>query len=230
MKWDLRAKYRRMSPAVRTSIWFTICNFLQRGAAFITVPVFTRLLTKEEYGVCNVYFAWFDIFLLFTSLKIPYEGLNNGLIRYEKEKDGYTSSMMGLIMTMTLCFAGVYWLFHSWIDRITGLGGLIMGLMLIQLLFNPSLMLWTNRERFEFRYRYPVMVTLISTISNPIIAILLILNTPYKMEARIVSSVVVQTFWGAILMVVLFWKGKIFYKKEYWRFALQFNNIGISQV
>lgn len=223
MNFNLRRTYHKMSPAVRTSIWFTVCNFLQRGAAFITVPVFTRLLTKEEYGVCNVYFAWFEIFLLFTSLKIPYEGLNNGLIRYEKDKDGYTSSIMGLIMTMTLCFVGVYRMFHSWIERATGLSGLIMGLMLVQLMFNPPLMLWTNRERFEFRYRCPVIVTLISTISNPLIAIILILNTPYKTEARIVSSVMVQFFWGAILIFVLFRKGKIFYKKEYWRFALQFN-------
>ena len=84
MKINLIKKYRQMSPAVRTSIWFTICNFLQRGTAFITVPIFTRLLTTEEYGVCNVYFAWFEIFLLITSLKIPYEGLNNGLIRHEE--------------------------------------------------------------------------------------------------------------------------------------------------
>ena len=67
MKIDLMRKYREMSPAVRTSLWFTFCQFLQRGISFITVPVFTRLLTTEEYGICNVYFAW-DI--LDNALKI----------------------------------------------------------------------------------------------------------------------------------------------------------------
>ena len=127
-----------MSPAVRTSIWFTICNFLQRGTAFITVPIFTRLLTTEEYGVCNVYFAWFEIFLLITSLKIPYEGLNNGLIRHEEDKDGYTSSAAGLIMVMTLSVGIVYLLFHRQINRITGLSSLIMGLMFVQLFFKSK--------------------------------------------------------------------------------------------
>ena len=91
-----------MPPAVRSSLWFSICNFMQRGIALITVPVFTRLLTTEEYGVCNVYFAWAEMILVFTSLQIPYEGLNNGLIRYEKDKDGYTSAMAGLILVMTV--------------------------------------------------------------------------------------------------------------------------------
>ena len=87
MKINLLNKYKEMPAAVRTSVWFTVCQFLQRGIAFITVPIFTRLLTTEEYGICNIYFAWFDVFILFTSLKLPYEGLNNGLIRYEDDKD-----------------------------------------------------------------------------------------------------------------------------------------------
>ena len=223
MKINLIKKYRQMSPAVRTSIWFTICNFLQRGTAFITVPIFTRLLTTEEYGVCNVYFAWFESFLLITSLKIPYEGLNNGLIRHEEDKDGYTSSAAGLIMVMTLSVGIVYLLFHRQINRITGLSSLIMGLMFVQLFFNSPLMLWTNRERFDFHYRLPAVITLISTILNPVIAVLAVLNTSYRAEARIIASVAVQSFFGLIVLIFLFKKGKLFCKKEYWNFALRFN-------
>lgn len=223
MKINLIKKYRQMSPAVRTSIWFTICNFLQRGTAFITVPIFTRLLTTEEYGVCNVYFAWFEIFLLITSLKIPYEGLYNGLIRHEEDKDGYTSSVAGLIMVMTLSGGIVYLLFHRQINRITGLSSLIMGLMFVQLFFNSPLMLWTNREHFDFHYRLPAVITLISTILNPVIAVLAVLNTSYRAEARIIASVAVQSFFGLIVLIFLFKKGKLFCKKEYWNFALRFN-------
>ena len=212
-----------MSPAVRTSLWFTFCQFLQRGISFITVPVFTRLLTTEEYGICNVYFAWFEVFLLFTSLKIPYEGLNNGLIRYEEDKEGYTSSVMGLIMVMTAVSTGIYLLFHPWIDRATGLSSFIMLLMFVQLMFNPPLMLWTNRERFDFRYRKPVAVTVASTVLNLLITVLAVVSTSYKAEARIIGSVFVQTLFGVILAAVLFAKGKTFYKKEYWSFALRFN-------
>lgn len=219
----VKKRYQNMSSAVKTSIWFTFCNFLQRGAAFITVPIFTRLLTKEEYGICNIYFAWFEIFILFTSLKIPYEGLNNGLIRYEKDKDRYVSSVMGLIITMTLTWGGICVIFHSWIEKITGLDSFILGLMFIQLLFNPSMMLWTNRKRFDFKYRWPVLVTLLSTILNPLIAIVVIIATEYRTEARIISSVFVQGFFGFFLCIVLFYHGKCFYKKEYWKFALTFN-------
>ena len=54
-------KYQNMSNAVKTSIWFTMCNFLQKGTAFIFVPIFTRLLTTKQCGLYNVYLSWFEI-------------------------------------------------------------------------------------------------------------------------------------------------------------------------
>ena len=215
--------YRDSSPAVRSALWFTICNFLQRGTALIVVPIFTRLLTSQQYGVCNIYFAWFDIFVLFTSLKLPYEGLNNGLIRHEADKDGYTSAIQGLIMVLTCVMGLGYWLVRNWVDAYIGLSGFLMLVMFVQLLLNPSLNLWTNRARFDFRYRWPVVVTLISTIANPLIAVIAVLNTEYMAEARILSSALVQCSVGLVCAVLLFCRGKRFYHKAYWRFALGFN-------
>lgn len=223
MQINLLNKYKEMPAAVRTSVWFTVCQFLQRGISFITVPIFTRLLTTEEYGICNIYFAWFDVFILFTSLKLPYEGLNNGLIRYEDDKDSYTSSIMGLISVLTLSAGGVFFLLHKWIDRATGLSSFIMLLMFIQLMFNPPLMLWTNRERFDFRYRKPVAVTAVSTVLNLFVTVVAVISTSYKAEARIIGTVSVQTLFGVIFAVLLFARGKTFFKKEYWSFALRFN-------
>ena len=67
------------------------------------------------------------------------------------------------------------------------------------------------------------MITLISTILNPVIAVLAVLNTSYRAEARIIASVAVQSFFGLIVLIFLFKKGKLFCKKEYWNFALRFN-------
>lgn len=215
--------YRESAPAARSALWFTLCNFLQRGAAVIVVPIFTRLLTTQQYGVCNVYFAWFDIFVLFTSLKLPYEGLNNGLIRHEEDKDGYTSAIQGLIMVLTCAVGLLYWLLRDVLEPYIGLSSFLMGVMFVQLLLNPSLNLWTNRQRFDYRYRWPVVVTIISTIANPVIAVIAVLNTQYVAEARILSSALVQGTFGLGCGVLLFARGRKFFHKDYWKFALGFN-------
>lgn len=216
-------QYRDSSPALRTAVWFTICNILQRGTSLIVVPIFTRLLTTAEYGICNVYFAWFDILILFTSLKLPYEGLNNGLIRHESDKDAYTSSILGLITVLTGVAAILYSLLHHWLEKLIGLNSFLMAVMFVQLLFQPFLMLWTNRERFDFRYRWPVVVTLISTVANPILAIFAVTHTSYMAEARILASAAVQIFFGLLCAGILLHRGRCVYRRKYWRFALRFN-------
>ena len=220
---SILARYRGMSPAVRSSLWYTLCNFLQRGMSLITTPIFTRMLTTDEYGICSVYFTWFEIFVLFTSLKLPYEGLNNGLIRYEEDKDGFASAVLGLITTMTFGWFILYLIFQQWINGVTGLNRILMIMMFIQVMFNPPLYLWTNRERFDFRYRWPVVVTMLSTILSPVIAIFCVLNTEFKAEGRVLGIVLVQGFFGLILYFVTMYRGRKFYVREYWKFAVGFN-------
>ena len=43
-------KYKCMNIALKAGIWFTICNLLQKGISFITLPIFTRLLNESQYG------------------------------------------------------------------------------------------------------------------------------------------------------------------------------------
>lgn len=215
--------YRNLSPAVKTALWFTLCNFLQKGTSLITTPIFTRVLTTDEYGLCNIYFTWFELFAIFSTLKIPYEGLNNGLIRFEEDKERYVSSAMGLMMTLTALTAGIYWVFHPWIDHFTKLSSVLMIVLFVHQFCNPGLFLWINRERFDFRYRYPVIVTITSTILAPAIALYAVLHTSYRAEARILGTAGVQCFFGLICIIIIFARGKTFFHKEYWKFSLCFN-------
>ena len=47
---NITSKYRSLSVQAKAALWFTICSFLQKGISFITVPIFTRLMSTEEYG------------------------------------------------------------------------------------------------------------------------------------------------------------------------------------
>ena len=48
---NITSKYRSLSVQAKAALWFTICSFLQKGISFITVPIFTRLMSTEEYAV-----------------------------------------------------------------------------------------------------------------------------------------------------------------------------------
>ena len=47
------------NTAMKAGLGYTIGNVLVKGINFLTLPLFSRLLTTEEFGVCNVFLlAW----------------------------------------------------------------------------------------------------------------------------------------------------------------------------
>lgn len=37
--------------AIKSRIWYTAANFIMKGVGFITMPIFTRMLSHEEFGL-----------------------------------------------------------------------------------------------------------------------------------------------------------------------------------
>ena len=43
---------------LKAGIGYTIGNVLIRGIAFISLPVFTRIMTPENFGLYNIYLTY----------------------------------------------------------------------------------------------------------------------------------------------------------------------------
>lgn len=84
---NITSKYRSLSIQARAALWFTICSFLQKGISFITVPIFTRLMSTEEYGTYTVYLSWLQILTILTSLYLFNGVYDNAMAKYEKQRD-----------------------------------------------------------------------------------------------------------------------------------------------
>ena len=69
-----------MPLAIKAGLWFTICNLLQKGISFITVPIFTRIMSTEDYGLYSIYISWYSIMTIFATLHLSYYVLHSHLI------------------------------------------------------------------------------------------------------------------------------------------------------
>ena len=56
--------------ALKSGIWYTMSNFLVKSIGFITTPIFTRILTKSEFGAYNNYVSWLSIVTIFVTLDL----------------------------------------------------------------------------------------------------------------------------------------------------------------
>nr|WP_295084382.1 oligosaccharide flippase family protein [Ruminococcus sp.] len=212
-----------MSAPAKAAIWFTFCNILQRGISMITVPIFTRILDTEEYGIFNVYLSWMNVLIIFTSLNLYYGVFNNSMLKYENDRDRYTSSMQGLVCTITIGTFLVYLVCHKQVNSFIGLSTHFMLFMFIEMLVSPALQFWSARQRFEFKYKLLVGITVFKSILNPVVGILAIVITKRGAMARVASMVAIECLICGSIMIYQFVKGNSFYNKEYWKYAIGFN-------
>lgn len=217
--------YNKMSIASKAALWFTICGFVQKGISFITVPIFTRLLTTEQYGVVSIFYSWESIFIIFCTLNLFSGVFNNGMIKYENDRDGFLSSMQGLVSTLTLCMLLLYLLFFKKLSLWIEISRVLIIVMFMEILANSAFSFWSAKQRFEFKYRNMVILTLVVSVLSPLVAAVSVINTPDKFGAdvRIISSACIVIVFYGIIYIINYIKGKNFFSKKYWIYALKFN-------
>ena len=216
-------KYHDFPITVKVTIWFMICSVVQKAISLITVPIFTRLLSTKEYGMYSIYNSWLQVFMIVCTFRLDYAVFNKGMSKYPDKRDEYTSSMQGLTAVLTLAMAGIYFLFQQKINAFTGLSTVIILAIFLELLFSPSVSFWSLRERYDFRYKNVVFITLLMAVLNPILGLIGVGVSNDKGTARILSCIIVQTGFGIWFFVHNLKKGKKLINVGFWKFALMFN-------
>lgn len=218
-------KWNNMSLPVKASFAFMICSFLQRGISTITTPIFTRLLTTDQYGYYSVFNSWLDIVSVFTTLKLAGGVFTQALVKFDKERSPYTASTAGLGTTLSIVLYILYLPFRQWINEWMGMNTLIMSCIFLASWATLMFELWAAQQRVEYRYKALVALTLFTSIAKPLAGIVAILLVPFelKAQARIISLVAVEVLSYVWIFIIFLRTGETYYSKKYWKYSLSLN-------
>lgn len=215
-------RYHSLALPVKASLWFAICSIIQKGIQFITVPIFTRLLTTSEFGEVSLYGSWMGFFVIFITLNLNAGTFNTGMVKYEDEKHAYTSAMQSIVLLVGGLFVGVFLLWDDFFVRIIGLEKHYLILMFSQVAISASLGLWTTQQQYMYHFKSLFIITLLIAVITPALGIWAVRAYEDNVAARIYSMAAVQLLAGIVFIVYNYVKGKTFFNKEYWKFALVF--------
>ncbi len=218
-------KYKKMPLGVKASFWYTVCSILQRCISVFTVPLFTRLLSTEQYGLLALYQSWTGIFIIFTTLNLQYGSFNTAMVKYEEDRDTYISAISGLCLSLTCLWACIYFVLSRSINVLTGLPTFLMFVLLLETLATSILGFWTGKKRFDYQYKGFILVTLLMSVLSPILGIVMVTNVSMENRgsARILSNALVVIVIGIIFFIYNVLKGKKVFVKKHWKYALSFN-------
>lgn len=216
-------RYKRISPAVKASVAFTICSIFQKGIQFITMPIFTRLLTPEQYGQYTLYQVWLSIISIFATLNISAGGFENGMLKYKHQRPQFVSSLQTLANLITILVFLIYLFAKDFWNAVLGLPEIVVLAIFLELFFSPAFSLWSARQRYEYKYQALVLVTLLTSILNPVIGIIAVKHSLQKGIAMILSASLFTSCVGVVFYIVNFSYGKCFFNKLFWKFILSFD-------
>ena len=220
---SLIGKYNALSVQLRATIWFFVCSVLQRGISVITTPIFTRLLSTEEYGQFSVFNSWLTIAQIVVTLQLAGGVYTMGIVKFKEEEKVFTSSLQGLNLVLCLAWTGVYWIFRDFWNQLFSLTTVQMLAMLLMIWSTAAFNFWMTTQRNQYRYHLLVAVTLAVSVAKPVIGILFVVNADDKVTARILGLALVEViaYSGFFFMQVC--RGKKFYSGKFWRYAIAFN-------
>lgn len=223
----LKQQYKALPMAAKVSFWFFFCNAMQKSLSMLTVPIVTRMLTAEEYGVYSVFNAYAEIMVILGTLRLFGQGYFVGMKHYQQDKQRYTAAIGGLMIVITGALLVIYCLFSKQVTQWSGLHPVLWGLMFLWVFSQGAIGLWFVENRYEFRYRQIVAGTMGIALSTPVLKITLIICCKHSGIDPALGAVLGLVLPYAAVALIAWWyvfsKGKTFYIKEYWCFAVSFN-------
>lgn len=220
----VRNLYTSLSITQKSVIWYTLTSIIQNGILFLITPLYTRLLTDSQYGIFSVYQSWQQIISIVAILSVD-RCITVGFMKYQDQRKEFLSSVQALMTVLVFLFSIPICLFVVPIQRIMGLPITIILAMLLVALMNNTLANWSWLQRYNYSYRKLAVVTIFSTVMMQILALMAIIFLPFENKGiiLILSMTAVKILLYGIIYFSVFMKGKIFFNKEYWNFALRYS-------
>lgn len=216
-------RYQNLQVSSKAMLWYTISNILVKSIALLSTPIFTRLMTPNEFGQFTIFQSWLSISIIFTSLNAFLAGYTKGLLKYKEAMDEFTSASLGFVLSITFFWSVLYLLFRPLWDSIFGMTSNLMVLMLLDLLMMPAYEFWSARQRFDFKYRAVTAASLGISASSILLGIVMVMLGSDKVEMRALSDLIARIIIGGIMLYTIFSKGHSFYNRKIWVYNFKFN-------
>ena len=213
---QIKNKYIGMSVPVKAAFWFTVCNFLQRGISMITTPIFTRMLSTDEYGLYSTYLSWETVLAMVVTLSL-YKAMMNLYVKYDNQEK-ILSALCGLELLLSLIWLGIGIIFQKALADLLQLPESLVCCLFVSFIFQC----WSLYKRYVYDYRTLVLTTLISTAGSAVLGVVAVAFFSPTAESRVISSTFVTAIIGIVLYVTVFKNGKSFFDKKVWLFSLGF--------
>ena len=223
---------------------YIIGNYLLKGFAFITVPIFARLLTVSDYGIFSTFVAYETILSILISFAI-HSSYKNAYYKFGVEQKAggsgityynYATNSLVLILGSEAVWIAIAFIFRKNVEELIGLD-LRLQLLLIVYSTSTALLLCFNTDRgIRYEYKEYLAMAGANAVTNFLLSLFLIfcVFSNEKYMGRIIGTTVPMILIGLTVIYLFFRKARPKNLSESLKWGLRYSlpivPHGISQV
>ena len=206
--------------ALKAGSWYVVSSIILKSIGVITTPIFTRLMTPEEYGVTATFNSWCSLLALICTLNLSYS-IGRAKLDYPDRLDHYIGSMQMLSLLVTGALAVILLVFIDSVSVWLELPTFAVVLLIIRLLSTPAVEFYQNGCRYRYRYKENIRIAWYLLLSSVFISLLLMLCFDGdRAMFRLLGGVIPFAALAVLLWHKSWRAGWIAFDTGFWRYGL----------
>lgn len=207
------------NKAIKAGIWYTLSNVAIRGINFLTIPIFARLLSTENFGAFSNFSAWLTLLTTLVTLDL-YVTIARARFDFKDELDSYIFSVQLLGTGFTLICYSIVIALQDFFTEILSMDMVYVHSIFLYLLVYPAFQLLQAKHRQFMQYKSFVGLTALSVIFSTICSLGLVVFAENQLFGRIIGYIFPLFSICLILYIFNAAKARFSFKIKHWKYAL----------
>lgn len=202
-------KTTKSGSFVKIGLIYTLSNVIIKGMAYLTTPIFTRIMSQAEYGSFSSISSWANIISIVVTLSL-FSSISRAKYDYKNDMEQYMSTITILGSLFTLVAWGIFEISMGFWEGVFNMNRLYIRSIMLYSLFMPAIQTLITKHRMYGEYRRVVGLTWVTLIVTTAAALLLTFLLADKLTGRVLGTYAVVAVVDVVFWVYVVVKGKKF--------------------
>ena len=147
-------KFKTASPAVKASMALLFANLILKGISLISGPIFTRIMSADQYGIVSTFQSWQSLLTVIVTLNLSQGVFNNGMLEFKENRNQFQFALVVITAVCTGLFFLIFEIFKTPLLNMFEIPPVMVYVMVLYFLFVPAYQFWSGRQRYNPNFRF----------------------------------------------------------------------------
>ena len=216
------AKESSNQKALKAGVGYTIGNILLKGITFLSIPLFSRLLSVPDYGVYSTYSSYVSVLTVVVGFAL-HTSIKNALYDYKGMLNDYCSSVSLVTIINALLLMLISLVFSDQIGSLLSLEPAMVMLVIVESAAMAIVTFYNNYLSVDYRYKEYLYLSLIYAIGGVVMSVILILTmfAEKGYMGRAMGAAIASCVTALYVLVRLFRAAPPRINFKYWQYGMK---------